>query len=174
MDFSKIFSFNTNGLISIGSDGTENENENENGVLDSLSYFERMSLFIVTLAGVYICYSISLFFIIISPRKFAVLWSFGSILFLISFTILMGPKKFINHFISGERLMYSISFFISIMATLIFSFIYRSMIGVLFSIIIQFVCTIAYSVSYFPLGRQSLQLGSTIARDQVSDWLNIS
>lgn len=177
MDFSRFLNFKSTGFVSIGEDpvvaSVENDEENE-GIFDSLSYFERMSLFVATLAGTYICYSVSLLFILLSPRKFAVLWSFGSILFLLSFTILMGPKKFINHFLSGERLMYSMSFFVSIMATLVFSFIYRSIIGVLVSIIVQLVCTVAYSISYFPMGRQSLQLGSTIARDQVSGWLNIS
>lgn len=165
MDFSRFFS---NGVV-VG----EEEEEADEGILGSLSYIERMSLFVALIGGTYICYTLSFVFVL-SPRRFGVLWTVGSLLFLGSFCVLMGPTKFVRHFVSGPRLWYSASFFVSIVATLGFCFVWRSLVGVMVASGVQLVCTIAYSVSYFPLGRQSLELGASVGRGEVVRWLSLA
>lgn len=155
---------------------------NEDPVIEStlplsfqLSYFEKISLFIVCILGCYTCYSICfLFFPILSlkPRKFSLIWTLGSILFLLAFIILNGMNKFFSNAITLDRLPFTISFILSIITTLIFSLIYKSNILVIISCIIQFVCSLYYTISYFPYGREGLRMSSGLARSQVESWLS--
>lgn len=51
------------------------------------------------LAGAVALFAISVFFImsgiaIVKPRKFAILWSMGSLLFIVAFGVLMGFKAY--------------------------------------------------------------------------------
>lgn len=148
---------------------------NEESIL-KLSYFERISLFIVCILGCYACYSICfIFFPILSlkPKKFSLIWSIGSILFLIAFAILNGPEKFLRHAISVERLPFTVSFVGSIAMTLIFSLVWKHSLLVIVSCIIQAICSLYYTMSYFPYGRQGLRLTTGVARNQVENWLSV-
>ncbi|GMG56486.1 unnamed protein product [Ambrosiozyma monospora] len=141
----------------------------------NLSYFERVSLFIVTLLGSGACFiiCITLFpFLSLKPKKFAIIWSLGSILFLISFCFLNGFIKFYHHLVSKERLWFSVGFILSIFVTLLFSVVYHSTLLVIPACVVQLICTVWYTVSYFPYGRQGLQMTSNVARSQVENWIN--
>lgn len=164
--------------LSLGGDdyGNSAEVADESSSFLNLSYFERISLFIVCMLGCYACYAICfLFFPILSlkPKKFALIWSIGSILFLVAFAILNGPGKFCRHAITLERLPFTVSFVGSIGATLIFSLVWRHTLLVIVACIIQAVCSVFYTVSYFPYGRQGLRMSSGLARAQVEGWLGV-
>ncbi|KAH3662037.1 hypothetical protein OGAPHI_006218 [Ogataea philodendri] len=143
--------------------------------LPTLSYFERMALFAVTLIGSFVCYGLCLILLpllSLKPRKFAVLWSLGSILFLTSFAFMNGLSKFTAHLISKERLWFTISFIGSIVATLWFCLVWKYTLVVIICGAIQLIASIAYTVSYFPYGRQGLSLTGTAARAQLDSWIN--
>lgn len=175
--FKNIYSKLSTNSLTLGNDYEEDVNsssENNDSIL-KLSYFERISLFIVCLLGCYTCYSICfIFFPLLSlrPKKFTLIWTIGSILFLISFVILNGPSKFFKHAISVERLPFTLSFTGSIIATLLFSLIWKNNILVIIMCIIQVICSVYYTVSYFPYGRQGLRLTTGVARSQVETWLS--
>lgn len=163
--------------LSLGNDeiGEEYTNSNTEDSMLNLSYFERISLFVVCILGCYACYSICfIFFPILSlkPKKFSLIWSIGSILFLVAFAILNGPKKFFNHAISADRLPFTISFVGSIIMTLIFSLIWKHALFVIIACIIQAICSVYYTISYFPYGRQGLRMTTGVARNQVENWLS--
>lgn len=140
-----------------------------------LSTFERMVVFVITLIGSFFCAFIcfTLFPILsLKPRKFALIWTLGSILFITSFGILKGFRPYVIHLISVERLAFTISFFTSILLTLLFALVWKNSLVVIVCCIVQMIASIWYTVSYFPYGRQGLSLTTNVARSQVEGWIN--
>lgn len=140
-----------------------------------LSRWDRMVLFTLTFAGSVACYIICiLLFPILSLRfkKFAILWSMGSIFFLISFGILQGFKAYMQHLFLSTRILFTIVFGVSIILTLVSSLSLKSTVLSMLFAIIQMLSAIWYTVSYFPLGKQTLGLAGSIARNQVDGWVS--
>lgn len=143
--------------------------------LFEFSRWDRLIIFAVAMAGAISCWIVCfLLFPVLSlkPRKFAFLWSLGSILFLFSFGALHGAKKYLIHLFSVERLWFTISFSLSIIATLVSSLLLHSTILAIIACVAQLICSIAYSVSYFPFGRNGLRLASNVAIVQADSWIN--
>ncbi|EGW31983.1 uncharacterized protein SPAPADRAFT_55556 [Spathaspora passalidarum NRRL Y-27907] len=140
-----------------------------------LSRWDRMLIFALTFGGSCCCYLICIFlFPILSlkPRKFALLWSLGSIFFLISFGVLQGFKPYMEHLFSSTRLIFTVVFVSSIILTLISSVSLKSTLLSIIFAVIQLGAALWYTVSYFPMGRQTLNLAGTVARGQVDNWLS--
>ncbi|RLV95264.1 Protein transport protein sft2 [Spathaspora sp. JA1] len=154
--------------------------DDENIVTSEPGYFElsrwdRMLIFALTFGGSCCCYLICIFlFPILSlkPRKFALLWSLGSIFFLVSFGVLQGFKPYMEHLFSSTRLIFTVVFVSSIILTLISSVSLKSTLLSIIFAVIQLASALWYTVSYFPLGRQTLNLAGTVARGQVDTWLS--
>ncbi|ODQ47002.1 hypothetical protein PICMEDRAFT_68347 [Pichia membranifaciens NRRL Y-2026] len=178
--FTSRFSGSNAGPVHLQDDNaTVANNNNASDDTDSilkLSYFERISLFIVCILGCYACYAICfIFFPVLSlkPKKFSLIWTIGSVLFLVAFAILNGPTNFFKHAISVERLPFTLSFVGSIVTTLLFSLVWKNNLLVIISCVIQAICSVYYTVSYFPYGRQGLRLTTGVARSQVENWLSV-
>lgn len=108
----------------------------------------------------------------LKPRKFAALWTLGSLLFVISFGVLQGPASYLLHLISAERLPFSLAYFGSMIATMVFSLGMKSTLLTIIAVIVQILAAIWYTVSYFPMGTQSLKFASRIGARQVTSWIN--
>lgn len=140
-----------------------------------LSRWDRLMLFAVSMACSLSCYVVSFMLLPVlslKPRKFALLWSLGSILFLFSFGILQGFHQYLRHLFSIERMWFTVSFSLSIVFSLVASVVLKSTILAIVSCVVQFVSMVWYTVSYFPMGRQGLRLASTVAVSQAENWLN--
>lgn len=140
-----------------------------------LSRWDRMLIFGLTFGGSICCYLICIFlFPILSlkPRKFAFLWSLGSILFLVSFGVLQGVKPYLLHLFLSTRIIFSVVFITSIIMTLVCSVGLKSTLLSIIFAVIQLLSAIWYTVSYFPLGKQTLNLASSVARSQVDTWIS--
>ncbi|KIW06601.1 uncharacterized protein PV09_02316 [Verruconis gallopava] len=92
----------------------------------ALSRWDRLLLFggLVLAALVMFVVAFGLMFtpvFILKPRKFVVLWTMGSVLFLASFAVMMGPIAYVQHLLSGPRLPFTAAYFGSIALTLYFS-----------------------------------------------------
>lgn len=146
----------------------------EPGYLE-LSRWDRMMLFALTFAASVICYLICIFLfpvLSLKPRKFALLWSLGSIFFLVSFCVLQGFRSYMEHLFSSTRVFFTVVFGASIFMTLFSSLSLKStLLSILFAVL-QLISAIWYTVSYFPMGPQTLNLASGVARSQVETWIN--
>ncbi|UNI15203.1 protein transport protein sft2, variant 2 [Purpureocillium takamizusanense] len=89
-----------------------------------LSRWDRLLIFgacnLAALACFVICFTL---FPVLSlrPRKFVILWSVGSVLFLASFAAVMGPLNYMYHLLSAPRLPFTAAYFGSIFMTLLFA-----------------------------------------------------
>ncbi|CUM68295.1 uncharacterized protein PRCAT00006017001 [Priceomyces carsonii] len=154
--------------------------DDDNYVTSESGYFElsrwdRMLIFSLTFAGSVSCYLICLFlFPILSlkPRKFALLWSLGSIFFLVSFGVLQGFWPYMQHLFLSTRIIFTVVFGTSIILTLISALSLRSTILSIIFAVIQLLSALWYTVSYFPMGKQTINLAGSVARSQVDSWIN--
>lgn len=152
----------------------ENYVTSEPGYLQ-LSRWDRMMLFALTFAASLICYIVCIFLfpvLSLKPRKFALLWSLGSIFFLVSFGVLQGFRPYMEHLFSSTRMLFTVVFVFSIFMTLFASLSLKSTLLSIFFAVIQLISAIWYTVSYFPMGQQTLNLASGVARSQVESWMN--
>lgn len=141
----------------------------------NLSRFERLAIFGLCLLGSIACFTLCFVLmpvLALKPRKFATLWTLGSLLFVISFGVLQGPVAYTMHLVSAPRLPFTVAFFGSIFLTLYFSVGLQSTILTLVATIIQAAAAIWYAVSYFPMGAQSLKFASRVGARQVNSWIN--
>ncbi|EMG46330.1 sft2 Protein transport protein sft2 [Candida maltosa Xu316] len=140
-----------------------------------LSRWDRMLIFALCFAGSVCCYLICIFLfpvLSLKPRKFALIWSIGSILFLVSFGVLQGFQAYMVHLFSSTRIIFTIVFGASIVLTIISSVSLKStLLSILFAAI-QLLAAVWYAVSYFPMGRQTLNLAGSVARSQVDTWIS--
>jgi len=140
----------------------------------ALSRWDRMLGFAVCNLGALACFVICfMLFPVLSlrPRKFAVLWSLGSVLFLSSWAILQGPWTYGAHLLSGQRLPFTAAYFGSIILTLYFSLGLQSTILTLFAAIGQLCALVWYLVSYFPMGSQGLRFATQAGFGRAATWM---
>ncbi|KAG0329954.1 hypothetical protein BGZ99_009398 [Dissophora globulifera] len=95
---------------------------------------------------------------------FAVLFSLGNILSLLSTTFLIGPGKQLRTMFAPVRMVASIVFLGLLVTTLVVAFTIQSSILCLILCIVQFLALFWYSASYIPYGRTAIKkvVGSCI------------
>ncbi|OJI97580.1 hypothetical protein ASPVEDRAFT_120083 [Aspergillus versicolor CBS 583.65] len=150
-----------------------NRREEEDAFL-ALSRWDRMLIFFACNLGAAVCFVICFFLfpvLSIKPRKFAILWSVGSLLFLLSWAVLMGPVIYARHLISGSRLPFTAAYFGSIALTLYFAIGLQSTLLTLISSIFQLAALLWYVVSYFPMGSSGLQFMGRFGAQRVTSWM---
>ncbi|KZF18822.1 SFT2-domain-containing protein [Xylona heveae TC161] len=141
----------------------------------ALSRWDRLLIFAACNLGAAACFVICFFLfpaLSLRPRKFAILWTVGSILFLSSWAFLMGPWQYLQHLISGARLPFTAAYFGSIGLTLYFSIGLHSTILTLISSVIQLACLLWYLVSYFPMGGTGLRFAARFGGNRIAAWMN--
>mgnify|MGYP003362299984 CR=1 FL=1 len=141
-----------------------------------MSLFERYMAFGLFILGSAVCFTLGfLLFPVLSlkPRKFAMLWTLGSMLFVLSFGCLQGPMNYCRHLISKERLPFTCVFFGSVLATIYCASILRSTVLTLITGIIEIFAVLYYTVSYFPFGAQGLNMITSAGVHRVGSMVGI-
>jgi len=92
----------------------------------------------------------------VSPQKFALLFTFGSMTLLSSFAILKGPKSFAESLLQREKLPFSGAYIVGLVGTLAATIIMRSYILTAVFSLIQAVALLYFLASYVPGGQALL------------------
>lgn len=124
-----------------------------------MSRLERTVAFFLFMLGSLVCFALGIFLfpvLTLKPRKFAMLWTLGSMLFVLSFGCLQGPADYARHLVSRERLPFTVVFFGSVLGTLYCAAFLKSTILTLIMSIVEIVAVLYYTFSYFPFGQQTL------------------
>ncbi|CAO1604987.1 MAG: hypothetical protein LQ349_000841 [Xanthoria aureola] len=140
----------------------------------ALSRWDRLLVFGACNAAALVCFVIcfALFPVLsLKPRKFAILWSLGSMLFLASWAVLMGPLVYAQHLISGPRLPFTAAYFGSITMTLVFAIKLQNTLLTLISSMVQLAALVWYLVSYFPMGGTGLRFAARFGTNRISAWM---
>ncbi|GAA6022318.1 hypothetical protein JCM10207_003283 [Rhodosporidiobolus poonsookiae] len=140
---------------------------NEEEAYFALSRWERFLGFLLCIGGATACFAVSFFIglpmLALKPRKFAVSFSLGSILFMVGFAVLQGPLAHLKHIFSAERIPFTAAYFGSLFLTLFFALVKHSYLATLLCGAIQCCALVFYFVSYFPGGFQTLSFGGRMA-----------
>ncbi|KAI3328588.1 Got1/Sft2-like family-domain-containing protein [Ustulina deusta] len=139
-----------------------------------LSRWDRLLIFGACNLGALACFVLSFALwpiLMTKPRKFVILWSFGSLLFTSSFGAVMGPRTYLQHLTSGPRLPFTAAYFGSIALTIYFSVGLQNTILTLISALVQIACLLWYLVSYFPMGSSGLRLATTFGARRAAAWM---
>ncbi|XP_018335172.1 protein transport protein SFT2 [Agrilus planipennis] len=86
-----------------------------------LSRFQRITGFIICLFMGILCFSLSAIYIpilLLKARKFSLLFTLGSLFFILSFSFLWGPIAHLKHMFSRERIYSTVAYNITLFGTL--------------------------------------------------------
>lgn len=166
------FSNSISGYIPVRS----GERTNEEEAYFALSRWERFLGFLMCCVGASICFLLAFLtlpLLAVKPRKFAVAFSMGSLLFMLGFSILQGPLAHMKHIIGAERLPFTVAYVASLVLTLYFAVAKHAYIPTLICCIVQVVALLSYFFAYFPGGITTLQFGGRIALRGASNLLPV-
>ncbi|KAJ7468618.1 Got1/Sft2-like family-domain-containing protein [Mycena latifolia] len=148
------------------------ERSNEEEAWFALSRWERLLGFGGCLVGAAVCFFVAFLtlpFLALRPRKFALSFSLGSMLVMFGFSVLIGPINHLKHLITAERLPFTAVYFSSLGLTLYFAMGPHSYVGSLVCSVVQILALVSYVLAYFPGGSATLRLaGSTAFRSASS------
>lgn len=130
-----------------------------------MNYQQRFRMFcaLLVLSALFFAlgFSVGLPMIAIRPQKFALCFTFGSLTFMASFGILVGPKEHMTGMLTSARLPFTVLYFGSMLATLYFTFNVGGATGYLFVIGAsgaQLVALLWYLISFLPGGSTGLSM----------------
>lgn len=86
------------------------------------------------------------------PTKFAVLWLMGSLLFVVSFGVLQGPRAYFKHLTSKDRILFTTVFFGSVLLTMYCAAVRKSVVLTIGASAVEIIAVMYYIFSYFPFG----------------------
>jgi len=112
-----------------------------------------------------ICFTIAGFtlpFIAFRARKFATLFTLGSVFCMASFSLLWGPWAHLKHVFSRERLPFTSVYLGSLGATLYCSLHLHSTVLTIVCSVCQLLALVWFIVSYIPGGQRGLQFFSSL------------
>ncbi|KAI8910705.1 Got1/Sft2-like family-domain-containing protein [Powellomyces hirtus] len=127
--------------------------------LFGLTRMQRLIGFIVCLGLGIFCFMVAFFtlpMLAIRPAKFATLYTLGSILSLTSFALLQGPRSFLAHIFTKERLPFTAAYLGSMILTLYFAVGKGAYVMTIICSVIQILALLWYFGSYLPGGLQGL------------------
>ncbi|KFD64751.1 hypothetical protein M514_23074 [Trichuris suis] len=105
--------------------------------------------------------------LLLKARKFGALYTFSSIFFLLSFSILLGPLSFTRLLFSKERISYTLLYFGSLLATLYVSVWWKSTLLTVVCLAVQLFTFVWcfelwFLFHYIPGGDQAIRLFTSI------------
>ncbi|CAF0727117.1 unnamed protein product [Adineta ricciae] len=146
-------------------------------ILPALSRKQRILGFMMCLTMGILCMCLATLYIpviVLKARKFAVLFSFGSLFFLSSFSMLWGPTNHFKHLTNVERLPFSITYLVTLLGTVYYSVWVKSYFFTIIFAILQIGALVWYIVSYIPGGAHDMLIQSCLQRTISSSHLIIS
>ncbi|XP_030384034.1 protein transport protein SFT2 [Scaptodrosophila lebanonensis] len=136
-----------------------------------LSRLQRIVGFVACLGVGALCMTLSTFYIpvlILKARKFALLYTMGSIFFILSFCFLSGFGAFLKQMFSKPRLLTSISYSSCLLLTLYFSLIVQSTAFTVLFAVAQIIALLFMVLSMVPGGATGLKFFGQLFKSSVS------
>ena len=129
-----------------------------------LGRVDRLIGFGACLAALTLCFVLCVFMfpvLALRPTKFAMLWTMGSLLFIVLFGVLSGPVAYTKHLLSALRIPFTAIYFGLVVMTVWSALVLKLTVLVIISSAIELVAVVYYVVSYFPFGAQAITFFSS-------------
>lgn len=127
----------------------------EDPILKHLTKKQRILGFLVCILGGMFCFSFAaalLPVLVVSSRKFALLFTMGSLFFIASFSLLKGPVAHMKSLAAKEKLPFTCAYFGSLVLTLYTAMVLQSYVLTVISSVIQMAALMYFFMSYIPGG----------------------
>ncbi|KAJ3624702.1 hypothetical protein MTP99_018304 [Tenebrio molitor] len=150
--------------------------ETKKGCCPSLTRFQRIALFGLCIVMGTLCFSLSLMYVpvlLFKARKFALLFTLGSLFFVLSFFFLWGPLAYLKHMFSRERLLLTVSYGGTLIATLYCALHLQSTPFTLLCAVGQIVSLLWTVIANIPGGTSGLSFFSKMFSRSVGNTLPI-
>ena len=165
--------------VSISMPGKKKEENSESSFVSSvcpaLSRTQRLiGCVSCVVAGIF-CFSLSTVYVpvlLLKARKFALLFSLGSLFMINSFSFLLGPWNHAKSLFSKERLVFTVTYFGSLFSTLYFALYLKSTVLTTIAAVLQVIALLWYLVSYVPGGQTGLTFMTKIFTKLVTKSCN--
>lgn len=151
--------------------------QQQNDCLPSLTKKQRIIGFMMCLfMGVLNFALASMYFpvLILYARKFALLFSLGSLFTMGSFSLLWGPVNHVKHLFSKERLPFTIVYLTTLVGTLYFALGLRSTLFTTIAAVGQILALTWFTLSYIPGGQTGLKFFSRLCSSFCKSTVNRS
>jgi len=98
----------------------------------------------------------SLPLLLVVPERFAMLFTFGSLVILGSFAVFSGPKALAKQMVRSDRLPFSCAYVVGLIGTLVATLYFQSYVFTAVFALIQAVALLYFVASYLPGGRSTV------------------
>ncbi|XP_059470037.1 uncharacterized protein LOC132193409 [Neocloeon triangulifer] len=136
------------------------EQSSTSSCFPSMSRLQRIIGFACCLGMGLFCFGLSLLYLpvlVLKARKFALLFTMGSVFSMASFSFLWGLTAHWHHLTSRERLPFSACYLASLIATIYFSMMVQSTPLTCLCAVLQVIALVWFLLSYVPSGHTGLQ-----------------
>ncbi|CAD6227560.1 GSCOCG00001244001-RA-CDS [Cotesia congregata] len=142
----------------------------------SFDTFQRLTGFAMCLFMGVLCFSISAIYVpvlLLKARKFALLYSLGSVFFLMSFCFLWGPISYLKSLFTLEKRCFTLSYFLTLAGTLYFALHLQSTPLTVLCAVLQIIALLSFLVSHIPGGTTGLMFFGRMFKSSVKPTLPI-
>ncbi|KAG8042558.1 hypothetical protein G9C98_005192 [Cotesia typhae] len=142
----------------------------------SMTRFQRLTGFAMCLFMGVLCFSISAIYVpvlLLKARKFALLYSLGSVFFLMSFCFLWGPVSYLKSLFTLEKRCFTLSYFLTLAGTLYFALHLQSTPLTVLCAVLQIIALLSFLVSHIPGGTTGLMFFGRMFKSSVKPTLPI-
>ncbi|XP_022908771.1 uncharacterized protein [Onthophagus taurus] len=142
----------------------------------SLSRFQRITGFCLCIIMGILCFTLSAMYIpvlLFKARKFSLLFTLGSLFFIMSFSFLWGPMAHLKHMFSRERLLLTLIYGTTLVGTLYFALHLQSTPFTVLFAVGQIVTLLWTVISSIPGGATGLSFFSKMFSKTVSTTLPV-
>ncbi|XP_001606400.1 vesicle transport protein SFT2C [Nasonia vitripennis] len=150
--------------------------ETQKDCCPSMTRMQRLTAFGMCFVMGILCFCLSAIYIpvlLLKARKFALLYSLGSMFFLMSFSFLWGPMSYIKSLFSAERRCFSIIYIVTLTGTLYFALHLQSTSLTVLCAVCQLIAMLTFLISHIPGGTTGLMFFTRMFRSSVSSTLPV-
>ncbi|XP_017767042.1 PREDICTED: protein transport protein SFT2 [Eufriesea mexicana] len=164
--------------------GKSEENKEEIGWMQgaqkeccpSMTRIQRLIAFVLCFSMGILCFCLSAIYIpvlLLKARKFALLYTLGSLFFLSSFCFLLGPLSYLKSLFTAERRCFTISYIATLIGTLYCALHLQSTPLTVFCAVLQLIAMLSFLISHIPGGTKGLMFFTKICKSSVNSTLPI-
>lgn len=142
----------------------------------SMTRMQRLMAFAFCFFMGLLCFGLSAMYVpllIQKARKFALLYSLGSLFFLLSFCFLWGPLSYLKSLFTAERRCFTVSYFATLIGTLYFALHLQSTPLTVLCAVLQLIAMLSFLVSRMPGGTTGLMFFTRMFKSSVNSSLPV-
>ncbi|CAL7947779.1 unnamed protein product [Xylocopa violacea] len=142
----------------------------------SMTRMQRLVAFVACSSMGVLCFCLSAIYIpvlLLKARNFALLYTLGSVFFLLSFCFLLGPLNYLKSLFMAERRCFSLSYIVTLIGTLYCALHLQSTALTVLCAVLQLIAMLSFLLSHIPGGTKGLMFFTRMFKSSVNSSLPV-